>query len=67
VGGDQRAHPAGRGDHPLLQHPEVQPVAVPDDDLPVDDGAGRQLGPGRGGHVGEAVGEVAALPGPHPS
>ena len=64
--GDQGADPAGRGHHPLLQQPEVQPRAVPDDDLAVEDRAGRHLGERGGGDVGEPVGEVAALLGPHP-
>ncbi len=62
---DQRGgRPLGEGTDPgvrrvnaLQQLLEVQPAAVGDDDLAVDDAAPRQLGPGRGDHFGEVAGE----------
>ena len=64
VRGDQRGDPSGRGHHALLEQAEVEPRAVPDDDLAVEDRAGRHLRERGGGDVGEAVGQVAALLGP---
>src|SRR4051794_4056014 len=50
-----------RGYQPLLQQVEVEPVAVPGDGFAVDHGAQRDA-LGRGGDVGEPVGQVDPLP-----
>ena len=64
--GHERTHPARRGDHALLEQAEVETVAVPDDHLAVEHGAGRDLGERGRRDVGEPVGQVAALLGPQP-
>jgi len=66
VRGGEAVHLGGVVGHALLEQGEAEAGAVEDHELPIDDRPRGQDGARGGGDLGEAVGEVGALPGPQP-
>ncbi|GAA1559478.1 hypothetical protein GCM10009789_11060 [Kribbella sancticallisti] len=62
-----RALALGGSHHAVLQRVEAEPAVDEHGQITVEDHAGRELPFGSCGDVGEAVGQIVALPGPHSS